>query len=321
MLKKFSILTLAAAAMFFVGCGTEDGPDSPWGPGFVPDDDKDEPELVVKPIEKADNMVVAHRGAVKEFGGTPDNSLASLRNAIGLGCYGSELDIYWTKDNDVIVAHADSNCKINQLYPWENTVTELRRGGALSNGEPLPTLKEYITVAVTEGKCTKLVLDIKHITAPTTIAAATRAQYCINACRRSIEIAQELGAEEWIEFICPGNTTVMEGCAPLCEAAEIPIGWMANKAASEYDRLGAGCRYAYRWANMSLEYMNDGIPYGSETVEKGRRTIDEFVNRGIDFSVFNADTDQQMDYYASQSHKMKSICTNYPKKLLSKMRK
>ena len=176
-------------------------------------------------------------------------------------------------------------------------------------------------MAVTEGKCTKLVLDIKNITAPTTIAAATRAQYCINACRRSIEIAQELGAEEWIEFICTGNTTVMEGCAPLCEAAEIPIGWMANKAASEYDRLGAGCRYAYRWANMSLEYMNDGIPYGRETVEKGRRTIDEFVNRGIDFSVFNADTDQQMDYYASQSHKMKSICTNYPKKLLSKMRK
>ena len=314
MVKRLSILSLVAVAMFFVGCDTEDGPDSPWGPGYVPPQGgEDEKEFVAKPIEKADNIVVAHRGAVKEFGGTPDNSLASLRNAISLGCYGSELDIYWTKDNNVIVAHADSNCQINRLYPWENTVAELRRGGVLSNGEVLPTLEEYIKVAVTEGKCTKLVLDIKNITSPTTVSADKRAQYCINACRRSIEIAQELGAEEWIEFICTGNATVMTGCAPLCEAAQIPIGWMANRAASEYERLGAGCKYAYRWANLSLEHMNDGF-------SGGKRTIDEFVSRGIEFSVYNADTDQQMDYYASRADKLKCICTNYPKKLLSKMR-
>lgn len=309
--------------MFIVACEKE-GPDSPWAPGTTPGGGGNEPdkeEIVVKPIEKADNIVVAHRGAVKEFGGTPDNSIASLRNAIALGCCGSELDIYWTKDNDVIVAHADSNCQINRMYPWENTVDELRRGGILSNGEILPTLKEYIKVAVTEGKCTKLVLDIKNITGPSTVSADKRAQYCINACRRSIEIAQELGAEEWIEFICTGNATVMTGCAPLCEAAKIPIGWMANKAASEYDRLGAGCKYAYRWANMSLEYMNDGILYGTNTVEQGTRTIDEFYSRGIEFSVFNADTDQQMAYYIDRADKLKFICTNYPKKLLSKMRK
>lgn len=315
MVKRLSILSLVAVAMFFVGCDTEDGPDSPWGPGYVPPQGggEDNKEFVAKPIEKADNIVVAHRGAVKEFGGTPDNSIASLRNAISLGCYGSELDIYWTKDNDVIVAHADSNCQINRLYPWENTVAELRRGGVLSNGEVLPTLEEYIKVAVTEGKCTKLVLDIKNITTPTTISADKRAQYCINACRRSIEIAQKLGAEEWIEFICTGNATVMAGCAPLCEVAQIPIGWMANRAASEYEKLGVGCKYAYRWANLSLEYMNDGF-------SGGKRTIDEFVSRGIEFSVYNADTDQQMDYYVSRADKLKCICSNYPKKLLSKMK-
>ncbi len=315
MVKRLSILSLVAVAMFFVGCDTEDGPDSPWGPGYVPPQGggEDNKEFVAKPIEKADNIVVAHRGAVKEFGGTPDNSLASLRNAISLGCYGSELDIYWTKDNNVIVAHADSNCQINRLYPWENTVAELQRGGVLSNGEVLPTLEEYIKVAVTEGKCTKLVLDIKNITTPTTISADKRAQYCINACRRSIEIAQKLGAEEWIEFICTGNATVMAGCAPLCEVAQIPIGWMANKAASEYEKLGVGCKYAYRWANLSLEYMNDGF-------SGGKRTIDEFVSRGIEFSVYNVDTDQQMAYYVSRADKLKCICSNYPKKLLSKMK-
>ena len=320
MVRKLSILSFVAAALFFAGCNTEDGPDSPWGPGYKPhvenEDDKKE-EIFVKPIEKADNIVIAHRGAVKEFGGTPDNSLASLRNAIALGCYGSELDIYWTKDNDVIVAHADGNCQINRMYPWQCTVSELRGGGVLSNGEILPTLKEYIEVAVTEGKCTKLILDIKNITTPTSIDAATRAQYCINACRRSIEIAQQIGAEEYIEFICTGNATVMTGCAPLCEAANIPIGWMANKPASDYEKLGVGCKYAYRWANMSLEYMNDGL----DNPETGKRTIDEFVSKGIEFSVYNADTDAQMEYYMQRADKLKAICTNYPKKLLQKMGK
>ncbi|MBQ2419301.1 MAG: hypothetical protein II281_05795, partial [Alistipes sp.] len=167
--------------------------------------------------------------------------------------------------------------------------------------------------AVTEGKCTKLVLDIKNITGPSTVSADKRAQYCINACRRSIEIAQELGAEDWIEFICTGNATVMTGCAPLCESAQIPIGWMANKPASEYEKLGVGCKYAYRWANLSLEHMNDGF-------SGGKRTIDEFVSRGIEFSVYNVDTDQQMAYYVSRADKLRCICSNYPKKLLSKMR-
>ena len=316
MLRKLSILSLAAVAVLFIGCDTEDD-NLPWGPGLgtgggnTGEDTNN--EWVAKPIQPANNIVVAHRGVCKEIS-APDNSLASLRGAIALGLYGSECDIYWTKDDNVIIAHADSNCKINNLYPWENTVAELRRGGVLSNGEILPTLEEYIKVAALEGKCTKLILDIKNITAPSTISAATRAQYCIKACKRAIEIAQSCGAEDWIEFICTGNETVMKGCAPLCESAKIAIGWMANRTGAEYERLGAGCKYAYRWANLSLEHMNDGF-------SGGKRTIDEFVSRGIEFSCYNADTDQQMDYYSGQSHKLKSICTNYPKKLLRKMGK
>ena len=316
MLRKLSILSLAAVAVLFIGCDTEDD-NLPWGPGLgtgggnTGEDTNN--EWVAKPIQPANNIVVAHRGVCKEIS-APDNSLASLRGAIALGLYGSECDIYWTKDDNVIIAHADSNCKINNLYPWENTVAELRRGGVLSNGEILPTLEEYIKVAALEGKCTKLILDIKNITAPSTISAATRAQYCIKACKRAIEIAQSFGAEDYIEFICTGNETVMTGCAPLCETAAIPIGWMANRTGAEYERLGAGCKYAYRWANLSLEHMNDGF-------SGGKRTIDEFVSRGIEFSCYNADTDQQMDYYSGQSHKLKSICTNYPKKLLRKMGK
>ena len=275
----------------------------------------------VKPLEKPNNIVVAHRGAVKEFG-VPDNSLASLRKAISLNCYGSECDIYWTKDNNVIVAHANSECKINGLYPWENTVAQLRSAGKLSNGENLPTLQEYIEVAVKEGKCTKLILDIKYIGYPTTLSEKTRASYCINACRRAIEIAQSMKATEYIEFICTGYESVMvNGCDKLCETAKIPIGWMANRSASTYKSKSSGYSYAYRWANLSLEYMNDGILYGDNTEEQGSRTITEFVNNGITLSVYNVDTDKQMTYYINNASKLKCICTNYPRKLLTKMGK
>ena len=57
--------------------------------------------------EKANNKVVAHSGGSAEAGTAkyPDNSIASLSYAISLGCYASECDIYWTADNNVVVAH------------------------------------------------------------------------------------------------------------------------------------------------------------------------------------------------------------------------
>ena len=280
----------------------------------------------VKPLEKPNNIVVAHRGAYKAYSGNgavPHNSLASLRRAISLGCYGSECDIYWTKDNNVVVVHANSEtCKINDLYPWESTVAQIQASKKLSNGETIPTLQDYLEVLIKESKCTKLVLDIKNITeVVTTVNAQTRASYCIKACKRAIEIIQQMGAQEYVEFICTGNSTVMTGCAPLCEAAKIEIGWMANESASTYKSKGTNYNYAYHWANLSLEYMNDGIIYDGYTTEQGKRTIDEFVNKGIAISVYNVDTEEQMTYYVKNAGKLKCICTNYPKTLLNKMGK
>ena len=98
--------------------------------------------------EKVNNKVVAHRGGSAEAGTAkyPDNSIASLSYAISLGCYASECDIYWTADNNVVVAHAANGCYVNNLKPWEHTLDELRAAGKLSNGELLPTLGEFIDV-------------------------------------------------------------------------------------------------------------------------------------------------------------------------------
>lgn len=313
MVKK--IAYFAFAILLFVACGKNDTPDGPnWGtPGSG-----DQEELLLEP-EQADNKVIAHRGRDLDTAADgPDNSLQSLRYAMSLGCWGSECDIYWTKDDKVVVAHADSNCQINGMYPWEHTFEELRKAGNLSNGEPLSTLEDFIKVVMTEkstakdGKlCTRLILDIKNITSPSTLT-----KYPIKACQRACEIIKEMKAEKFCHFICTGNSTVMASSYNAAVAAGIEIAWMGDQPATTYLSKG------YRWANLSLEYMNDGF-------NGGKRTIDEFEKNYIDLSVFNVDLvdgatttekERVMDYYISQSHRLRALCTNYPSRLLKKMR-
>ncbi|WAC41804.1 glycerophosphodiester phosphodiesterase family protein [Pedobacter sp. SL55] len=50
------------------------------------------------------NLVIAHRGAWKTQN-LPENSIASLKEAIKIGCFGSEFDVQFTKDNIAVVNH------------------------------------------------------------------------------------------------------------------------------------------------------------------------------------------------------------------------
>ena len=136
--------------------------------------------------EKVNNKVVAHRGGSAEAGTAkyPDNSIASLSYAISLGCYASECDIYWTADNNVVVAHAANGCYVNNLKPWEHTLDELRAAGKLSNGELLPTLEEFIDVALHAGT-TRLWLDVKRIEVG---GATSNTAESVKACSRACEI-------------------------------------------------------------------------------------------------------------------------------------
>lgn len=263
-------------------------------------EDPDEPGTATEPAEGA-TKVVAHRGGSTEAGTVayPDNSIAALKYAMGLKCYASECDIYWTKDDKVVVAHADANCRINGLYPWEHTLEELRTAGMLANGEKLPELEDFIRTVMVEGNCTRLWLDIKNITVPSTLT-----QYPVNACKRACEIIKEMNAKNFCEFICTGNATVMAASYQYARAADVNIGWMGNYAASTYMQKG------YSWANLSLDYMTSG---------GGVRTVDDFVKNGIELSVYNVDTDADITYYMSRLSDLKAVCTNYPKKLTALM--
>lgn len=104
----------------------------------------------------ARNIVVAHRGAWKK-NNLPQNSIASLRQAIALQCTGSEFDVRMTIDDSLVINHDPD---YNKLLIEKTTYAELEKF-KLSNGEKLPTLREYILAGIRNNTNTRLVCEIK----------------------------------------------------------------------------------------------------------------------------------------------------------------
>ena len=113
-------------------------------------------KLSTSKVSFAANIVVAHRGAWKK-NKLPENSIASLKEAIRLKCRGSEFDVRMTSDDSLIINH-DPN--YNKLMIEETTYAELEKF-TLSNGEKLPTLSEYILAGIDNNTTTQLVCEIK----------------------------------------------------------------------------------------------------------------------------------------------------------------
>lgn len=136
----------------------------------------------------SDNIVVAHRGAWKK-NILPENSIASLKQAIKLKCYGSEFDVCMTADDSLIINH-DAN--YNKL-PIEKTNYADLITFKLSNGEKLPTLREYIRAGIKKNKSTRLVCEIK----PSVIS--TERGKVIAA--KVVKLVHELKAEQMVVYI------------------------------------------------------------------------------------------------------------------------
>ncbi len=116
--------------------------------------------LLVKPVsvfvtQKAIPKIIAHRGCW-QTPNYPQNSLASLQRAIDLGIYGSELDVWITKDGVAVLNHDPTINGIN----IENSNYSALKDARLSNGEPIPTLADCIDI-VKRQKQTKLIMEIK----------------------------------------------------------------------------------------------------------------------------------------------------------------
>lgn len=134
------------------------------------------------------NPVIAHRGAFKK-NGFPENSIASLKEAIRLGCRGSEFDVHMTADDSLIINH---DPHYNKLEIEKSTYSQLT-AFPLKNGEQLPTLRQYLLAGKENNNYTKLVLEIK----PSGISKLRGTQ----VAEKCVALVRELKVEDLVVYI------------------------------------------------------------------------------------------------------------------------
>ena len=290
MKKLTSIILFAAGLVMLSGCLEIETPEN-W---------TEKPETEKTAVYK----VVAHRGGSAECK-LPDCSVASLKYAISQNCYASESDIVLTGDKDILICHPDGNGRVNGLDPGTHTLAEIRAAGNLSNGEPIPTLTDFLKIVMDKElnpNGMKLWLDVKRFD------DAGRSNY---ACLRASEIIAGANAQNYCEFLIPtGEDIFMAVRDKVINDYKINIAWMTCTNPAKY---ADPKDYGKVWAQLAYRKILGDNP------ESSYRPLDYF-NAGLPLSIAGVDDDKTMADVIPYYPKLKAIFTNYPAKLISKLR-
>jgi glycerophosphoryl diester phosphodiesterase len=228
------------------------------------------------------NKVVAHRGAWKAKG-LPQNSLASLKHALDIGCQASEFDVWLTADKVLVINH-DNTFGGKDIE--RSTYADLQTTG-LSNGEILPTLKDFIGTVVKQSK-TGVYLEIKG---------------SLISENRNIEVADSilslnytLKAQPWVTYVSL-NTTALSRI-------------MKN------DKFA---RTLYAGGDLSLEritfYHFTGIDYEVGIIKSNPELIAQAFARGLHSSTWTVNDLPTLQYVISLN--VNTITTDDPEKLIN----
>lgn len=299
-LSALSVLLAAAVA----ACGGKEDPE-------LPDFNRGGGDGGTDPVESVypahcDNRVVAHRCGAKEARertgkSYPDNSIAALTYAQGLGCYAVEIDILWTKDNNVIVHHGSSGM-VNGMHPSQHTLAEIRAAGKLGNNEEIPTLEQFLVQTVGASNCTRLWIETKNIT-NTDLTDEEQETAIFNGFKRACEIIAEMHGEHFVEFNGAGRTSVFSKMYPIAKAAGYSMSIPMTLPGTTMQKYGWG------WANVDIT-----------TAGLKTSTIDDYISRNIDVSLYNLDSEDQIKAWAVYKDQVKGLMTNYPMQLLESLK-
>ncbi|MDR1347438.1 MAG: hypothetical protein LBJ63_03275 [Prevotellaceae bacterium] len=140
--------------------------------------------MTVSSQEFESHRVVAHRGAWKADK-LPENSVASFKRAIELGCAGSEFDVYLTADSVLVLNH---DTKFQGLPVEKSTLAQLQQK-KLSNGETIALLDDILKILTGQDK-TVAFLEIKP--------SAVSKEHGFAAVDKMLETVERHKAADWI---------------------------------------------------------------------------------------------------------------------------
>lgn len=137
--------------------------------------------------------IIAHRGYWKSEG-SAQNSITALMKADSIGVYGSEVDILISADGVPVVNHDATVTLHGKQLRVEETPFNVLRQVKLSNGEPLPTVKEYLD-AFEKCKKTKLIIEFKP---------HEKKEREVELAQKVIEMVHQRGLQDKVEYISFG---------------------------------------------------------------------------------------------------------------------
>ncbi|WP_372745826.1 glycerophosphodiester phosphodiesterase family protein [Lutibacter sp.] len=209
-------------------------------------------------VEFANNKVIAHRGAWKN-NNHPQNSIASLKEAIAKQFAGSEFDVRMTADEVLVVTH---DATYNNLDIEKSTYAALVLF-KLPNGEKLPTLEEYIIAGIENNNSTRLICEIK----PSKISKQ-RGQLIAT---KVVQLFKKLNAKHFVSYISFDFNILIKikeldstAITQYLEGNKLPIE-LKEKGISGLDFYIKDFKYHPEWIESA---KNNNLILNSWTVDK-----------------------------------------------------
>lgn len=229
----------------------------------------------------AQPKVIAHRG-YWIAPGSAQNSLAAFAKADSIGVFGSEIDVWMTADDRLIVNH-------DRIY--KGTDIDMERSSArevtsivLPNGENIPTLDAYLRL-VKEKPATRLVLEMKSLSDPA---------------------REDLAAEKIVKALRKHR---------LVERTDI-IAFSIN-ACMAFKKLLPDTKIFYLDGDLPPKKIAKlglaGIDYSIKALRKHPEWVRQAHDKGLEVNVWTVDSEDDMRYFIDLG--VDYITTNQPERL------
>ena len=213
----------------------------------------------------AQPKVISHRG-YWTAPNSAQNSLASFTKADSVGVFGSEIDVWLTADDKLIVNH-DRVYKGTDINMEKSTLKEIT-SIVLPNGENIPTLDAYLRLVAAKPD-TRLILEMKSL----------------SDLKR-----EDLAAEKIVKALRKYN---------LLDRTDI-IAFSIN-ACLAFKKLMPDGRIFYLNGDLAPRSIKKlgltGIDYSMSVLRKNPKWVEQAHKEGLEVNVWTVDTEEDMRYF------------------------